>query len=149
GDRNGASLPYSRRGGTETNVVARTGRPDGQAIGIVGASLAARVAQAHEVVAVGRGIEEKTRVLAEPGTAVVIAVIQIDHRKAVGRKGRSGRMNGDLVHGGAEVDVRRRRVEIAAALAGETPELAVVVGILGQLANANELVADPQVIIHR
>ena len=75
----------------------------------------AHVSQPHEVVAVGGRLEVQPRVLAaEARPAIVVDVIDLEDRHAVGLEPRAGRVDLDLVHGLADRVVARATCRAAA-----------------------------------
>src|SRR5438128_451601 len=83
---NRAAPPHGRAGRGEADAEVGPRGADRQAVSVAGPALAARVAHAHQVIAVGGRVEEQARVAAVAGAAVVVAVVERDHREAVGRE---------------------------------------------------------------
>ena len=135
-------------GGTEADGEIRPRRTHRQSIGVSRAALAARIADAHLIFAVGGRIEDETRILAEAAAAVVVAIVQRDNGQAVGREVVPGGWSDTLYIGWPIGMMRRRRAEIAAPLAVPAQELAIVVGVLRQFADAHQFVAEQEVIVH-
>src|SRR5581483_706052 len=101
------------------------------------------------ILTVGGWVEDQTRILAESAATVVIAIIESDNGKSVGWELCPRRMDRHFVHRLAHRMKRRRGAEVAAPPAAQTPELAIVIGVFRQFPDADQLVAEEHVIIHR
>src|SRR5262249_28107357 len=113
-----------------------------EAIAAVVAPHSASIADAQAIGALGRRIEEDSRVLAVTGATVVIAIGEFKDRHAIGGKQSSRWMDLDLVHGHALAVELRRGIEETQPLAARLVELAVIVGVLRKLVDAHEFAVD-------
>ena len=109
---------------------------------------AADVAQAHEIVAVRRRLEMQARVLsAEPRPAVVVDVVDPEHRHPVWLEPRARRMHFHLVDGLADGMIAGGRIQEREASSAIALQLDVVVGMRRHRRDLDQLIADHQVIV--
>ena len=112
----GAAGSHHRVGAGEYDLEVRPACTNGKYIPQPGALEPAHVLDLDHIVAVGRGREEQTRVLAELSVGIIVILIkQRKDRQSVGDELRSGRMRGHDVARLAERVGQGGRVEIAPA----------------------------------
>src|SRR5579884_161286 len=148
-DRHGTALADGGCRWTETDREIRPRRTHRQLISVPGAALPARIADAHLILAVGGWVKDQTRILAESAVAVVIAIIESDNGKTIGWELGAGRVDRYFVHRLAERMMGRCSAEVAAPPPAGAPELAIIIGVFRQLPDADQLVAEEHVVVHR
>src|SRR5437016_4369581 len=70
-------------------------------------------------------------------------------RKTVGRKSCSRGMNGYLVHRNTLAQVSRGGIEVGDALLAAAKKRTIVIRVFGQFTNAQQFVANPDIVVHR